>query len=91
MAPGRDDRSRSRQSSRVAVFTGGASGIGGALASAMASRGDRVVAFDVDGGLIGHAVNALNHGLPGQVSGVEADVRGHRASRPWLPQRLAAP
>jgi len=75
MAPGRVDRSCSRKSSRVAVVTGGASGIGRALASAMASRADRVVAVDVDGGLLGQAVDALNRGQPGQVSGVEADVR----------------
>jgi NAD(P)-dependent dehydrogenase (short-subunit alcohol dehydrogenase family) len=82
MVPRRSERYRlgpsrwsNREASRVVVVTGGASGIGRALAVAMASRGDRVVAVDLDDGALGRAVDAMNRDLPGELSGVEADVR----------------
>lgn len=61
--------------SRTAVITGGASGIGAALARAMVARGDTVVVADIDGeGAELHAKH-LNQAGPGRALAVPLDVR----------------
>ena len=58
---------------KVAVVTGGAGGIGSALAARFLSAGMRVVVADVDPDAIAAAVDAL--GAPDRVLGVTHDVR----------------
>ena len=59
---------------RVAIVTGAASGIGKALAGALARRGATVVLADIDEGGAKAAADALAAGPPGRVSGVALDV-----------------
>ncbi len=59
---------------RVAIVTGAASGIGTALAGALARRGATVVLADIDEGGAKAAADALAAGPPGRVSGVALDV-----------------
>ncbi len=58
---------------QVAVVTGGTSGIGFALADALAGRGVNVMIADIREDAIPIAVDALS-GRPGRVAGVYADV-----------------
>ncbi|HVA03615.1 MAG TPA: SDR family oxidoreductase [Acidimicrobiales bacterium] len=59
---------------RVAIVTGAASGIGKALAGALARRGATVVLADVDEGGAKAAADALEAGPPGRVWAVALDV-----------------
>ncbi len=59
---------------RVAIVTGAASGIGRALAGALARRGATVVLADIDEAGVKDAADALGAGPPGRVSGVALDV-----------------
>ncbi len=59
---------------RVAIITGAASGIGKALAGALARRGATVVLADIDEAGAKAAADALAAGPPGRVSGVALDV-----------------
>jgi len=59
---------------RVAIVTGAASGIGKALASALARRGATVVLADIDEAGAKAAADELAAGPPGRVSGVALDV-----------------
>jgi NAD(P)-dependent dehydrogenase (short-subunit alcohol dehydrogenase family) len=59
---------------RVAIVTGAASGIGKALAGALARRGATVVLADIDEAGAKAAADALAAGPPGRVSAVALDV-----------------
>jgi NAD(P)-dependent dehydrogenase (short-subunit alcohol dehydrogenase family) len=61
--------------SRVAIVTGGASGIGRALGAALVARGDRVVLADVDGAAVEEAAERLRAGGPGTATAAAVDVR----------------
>ncbi|MBE7942301.1 MULTISPECIES: SDR family oxidoreductase [Ramlibacter] len=59
-------------SARVAIVTGGARGIGLAIARWFLARGQRVALLDIDGETLDRAVAALAQ--PGQVLGLHCDV-----------------
>ncbi len=61
---------------RVAVVTGGASGIGKAVVAAFVREGARVVVGDIDGEGIGRLIGEMGHN---QVDGAEVDVRDEAA------------
>lgn len=58
---------------KVAVVTGGASGLGYASAAALAAAGARVVILDRDDQAVASAVQALGQGVTGQVVDVTQD------------------
>jgi NAD(P)-dependent dehydrogenase (short-subunit alcohol dehydrogenase family) len=60
---------------RVAIVTGGASGIGRALSAALVRRGDEVVLADVDGGAAAEVAEQLTAAGPGTASAATVDVR----------------
>jgi NAD(P)-dependent dehydrogenase (short-subunit alcohol dehydrogenase family) len=60
---------------RVAIVTGGASGIGRALAGALTARGDTVIVADVAGGQGKIAAEELTERGPGVAVAAELDVR----------------
>ena len=60
---------------RVAIVTGGASGIGRALGAALVRRGDEVVLADVDGAAAGEVAEQLTAVGPGKASAATVDVR----------------
>jgi NAD(P)-dependent dehydrogenase (short-subunit alcohol dehydrogenase family) len=68
---------------RVAVITGGAGGIGMAMARAFAARGARIVLADLDEHALGRAIEEIS-GAGGQALGVRADV-----TKPESVERLA--
>lgn len=61
--------------SRVAIVTGGASGIGRALGAALVRRGDRVVLADVDGAAAAAVAEQLDAAGPGGATAAAVDVR----------------
>jgi NAD(P)-dependent dehydrogenase (short-subunit alcohol dehydrogenase family) len=61
---------------RVAIVTGGASGIGKAIVETFVGEGARVIVGDVDVGGIGRLIGELGHN---QVDGAEVDVRDEGA------------
>lgn len=61
---------------RVAIVTGGASGIGKAIVEAFVREGARVIVGDVDPAGIGRLIGELGHN---QVDGAEVDVRDEAA------------
>ena len=61
--------------SRVAIVTGGASGIGRALGAALVRRGDRVVLADVDGEAAAQVAERLTAAGPGVATAAAVDVR----------------
>jgi NAD(P)-dependent dehydrogenase (short-subunit alcohol dehydrogenase family) len=61
--------------SRVAIVTGGASGIGRALGAALVRRGDRVVLADVDGTAAAEVAELLGAAGPGVATAAAVDVR----------------
>ena len=64
---------------RVAIVTGGASGIGLALSAALVRRGDQVVLADIDGDAVTAVAERLNSQRPGTASAVRMDVRDSAA------------
>jgi NAD(P)-dependent dehydrogenase (short-subunit alcohol dehydrogenase family) len=60
---------------RVAIVTGGASGIGRALGAALVCRGDRVVLADVEGATAVEVAEQLTAVGPGTASGAAVDVQ----------------
>jgi NAD(P)-dependent dehydrogenase (short-subunit alcohol dehydrogenase family) len=60
---------------RVAIVTGGASGIGCALGAALVRRGDHVVLADVDGTAASEVAHQLTALGPGAASAAPVDVR----------------
>ena len=60
---------------RVAIVTGGASGIGRALGAALVRRGDQVVLADVDGTAAEEAAERLRTAGPGTATAAAVDVR----------------
>jgi NAD(P)-dependent dehydrogenase (short-subunit alcohol dehydrogenase family) len=64
--------------SRVAVVTGGASGIGLGISARLAARGDRVAVLDVDGDAARRAAGELQ-AAGGQAVGVAVDVSDRAA------------
>jgi NAD(P)-dependent dehydrogenase (short-subunit alcohol dehydrogenase family) len=60
---------------RIAIVTGAASGIGRALATALAARGDTVVVADVDGDGAGRVAGELTRHGPGAATPAVVDVR----------------
>jgi NAD(P)-dependent dehydrogenase (short-subunit alcohol dehydrogenase family) len=64
---------------RVAIVTGGASGIGAALGAAMVRRGAHVVLADVDGEGAARKARRLCAAGPGTAAGVLVDVRDAEA------------
>jgi NAD(P)-dependent dehydrogenase (short-subunit alcohol dehydrogenase family) len=65
--------------SRVAIVTGGASGIGRALGTALVRRGDLVVLADVDGEAAAEVAAGLGAEGPGAATAVAVDVRDTEA------------
>ena len=61
--------------SRIAIVTGGASGIGRALGAALVRRGDRVVLADVDGAAAEETAERLRATGPGTATAAAVDVR----------------
>lgn len=59
---------------KVAVVTGGAGGIGGAIAAALARLGATVVVLDVNGAAAGETAVSLQQQTGSQVTAVAADV-----------------
>ena len=64
---------------RVAIVTGGASGIGLVLSAALVRRGDQVVLADIDGDAVTAVAERLNSQRPGTASAVRMDVRDSAA------------
>jgi len=60
---------------RINIVTGGASGIGAALARAMVGRGDTVILADIDGEGAALEAKALNEMGPGRAWSFDVDVR----------------
>jgi NAD(P)-dependent dehydrogenase (short-subunit alcohol dehydrogenase family) len=60
---------------RIAIITGAASGIGRALAGALAGRGDTVVLADIDGDGAERAARELARKGPGTATAAAVDVR----------------
>jgi NAD(P)-dependent dehydrogenase (short-subunit alcohol dehydrogenase family) len=60
---------------RIAIITGAASGIGRALAGALAARGDTVVLADIDGDGADRAARELAGEGPGPATAAAVDVR----------------
>ena len=60
---------------RVAIVTGGASGIGRALGAALVRRGDQVVLADVEGAAAAEVAEQLTALGPGAASAAAVDVR----------------
>ncbi len=73
---------------KVAIVTGGASGIGRALAEALARRGARVVLADIDGPAAQAAADALS-ATGGRTQAAAVDVRDPDAVQ-WLVSDTAA-
>jgi NAD(P)-dependent dehydrogenase (short-subunit alcohol dehydrogenase family) len=66
---------------RIAIVTGGASGIGRALGAALVRRGDRVVLADVDGDAASAVAEQLDATGPGEATAAAVDVRDADAVR----------
>ncbi len=58
---------------KVAVITGGAGGIGSAIAKALLDEGAKVVISDVEKGALDEVITELSKG-GGEISGVVTDV-----------------
>lgn len=65
-------------SGRIAVVTGGASGIGGAIAARLAADGNTVAVFDLDGAAAAQAAQAIEES-GGKALGVAVDVADRAA------------
>ncbi len=65
--------------SRIAVVTGGASGIGKAISERLVARGDSVVVADVNGDGAAQVAEQLTASGPGTATGVQLDVRDAEA------------
>ncbi|MEA2308978.1 MAG: hypothetical protein QOI65_1264 [Thermoleophilaceae bacterium] len=65
---------------RVVAVTGGARGIGGAIAASLASRGARVAIGDVDGDAAGRAADELG----GEAVGLQVDVTDRESFERFL-------
>ena len=66
---------------RIAIVTGAASGIGQALATALATRGDTVVVADIDGDGAERAAHDMARHGPGAATAAAVDVRNAAAVR----------
>lgn len=60
---------------RIAIITGAASGIGQALARALAGRGDRIVVADIDAEGADRTAHEIDRDLPGSATSAILDVR----------------
>jgi NAD(P)-dependent dehydrogenase (short-subunit alcohol dehydrogenase family) len=74
---------------KVAVVTGGASGIGRAIGEALAEAGARVVLTDVESGALDATVDALRASTGGSVEGIVCDVSDHEAVQTLAAQVFA--
>jgi NAD(P)-dependent dehydrogenase (short-subunit alcohol dehydrogenase family) len=73
---------------RIAIVTGGASGIGRALAVELVARGDAVVLLDIDP-RVGAVATEIGASGPGSAAGVVADVRDAAAVRAAVEETVA--
>lgn len=71
----RTGRKKPETAQRVAVVTGGASGIGYALAAALVARGDIVTVADIDQQGAARIAESLGSRYPGHADGVGLDVQ----------------
>ncbi|HEU5473523.1 MAG TPA: SDR family oxidoreductase [Actinophytocola sp.] len=75
---------------RVAIVTGGAGGIGGALAARLAAEDARVLVADIDAAAASEVAAAINRTHPGHAVAAGGDVSAHDCIRDLIARAEAA-